>query len=338
MKNFIIKVLIGLLIVFVIGYAVGKNYVENQKYTIVQDTTEFTIEKGDSAYGIGKKLAAEGIVGSEDVFKLYVLKNKELANFKAGLYAISPTESVESLIKRFHMGDTVVKDTVKVTFQEGLTTRQVFSLIEDKFSISGDEMLAFAYSVEKEYWFLSGNPKDSTYLDGVLFPDTYIFEPEATVKEVVRKILNHTEKKLEPVKEQMLSDKRTVRGVLTVASLVEKEALHDEDRPMISGVIQNRLAIDMLLQIDATVLAAVGHKEVVTYEDLKVDSPYNTYKHKGLPPSPIAMPGIVSVEAALSPEKHDFIFYVADRQTGYHHYAVTYAEHEENIQQYWKKD
>lgn len=336
-KKLITIAVIGILVLMAGGFTAGTMYLDNHELTINQSPVEFTIEKGASAYGVGEKLEAEGIIGSAAVFKFYVYQHEELANFQAGTYQINTEEIVASLMDRFHKGDTMVDETIQVTFPEGLTTKEIFSLIEEKFGIPADTVLEYAFSVQPEYWFLAEIPKDSTFLDGMLFPDTYTFSPDAGVKEITDKMLNQTAKKLEPFKGKIQSDDRSVREMLTMASLIEKEALHADDRPLIAGVIQNRLDIDMLLQIDATVLAAVGHKETVTYDDLKVDSPYNTYKYKGLPPSPIAMPGIVSIEAALSPAEHDYIFYVADRETGYHHFAVTFAEHEENIQNYWKQ-
>lgn len=337
MKKVLTILIVTLLFLAIGGLVGGWMYLNYHKLTNNESPVEFKIEKGSSANGVGEKLEAEGVIKNADVFKLYLYKHKELANFQAGTYLIEKEEAVKSLLERFHKGDTLVEETVQVTFQEGLTTLQVLSLIEEKFNVSEESVFEYAFSVQPDYWFLADIPKDQTFLDGMLFPDTYTFSPDAGVTEILNKMLGQTAKKLDPLKEKIQSDKRSVREVMTTASLIEREALHDEDRAMISGVIQNRLDIDMLLQIDATVLAAVGHKQTVTYDDLKVDSPYNTYKYKGLPPSPIAMPGIVSIEAALFPKKHEYIFYVADRETGYHHFAVTFAEHEENIQKYWKE-
>jgi UPF0755 protein len=125
--------------------------------------------------------------------------------------------------------------------------------------------------------------------------------------------------------------KRSLADIVTIASLIEREARIGKDRPLISGVIHNRLRKGMRLQVDATVLYALGeHKGRVTYEDLKVDSPFNTYRHKGLPPHPICNPGEASIRAALRPAKTEYLFYVA-RPDGSHVFTRTYAEHQQAI-------
>lgn len=337
MKQKITFLFILLIVILAVGGGLVLNYINNTSTTTNNEIVVFEINKGSSAYSVGEKLKEEGLIKDENVFKYQLKLNSEYSNFQAGKYTINKNETLEGLIKRFSSGDSIPNETVKVTFPEGLTTKEMLSLIEKELFLNPTEIMEYAHSNGSKYWFLNEVPTDNTYLDGVLFPDTYEFSGEANVEEVITKMLDNTEKKLEPFKEKMVNHELSVRELLTLSSLIEKEARHDQDRPMISGIIYNRLADNMLLQIDATVLAVIGHKNTVTYEDLKVDSPYNTYKYKGLPPSPIAMPGVSSIEAALNPIQHTYLFYVADRETGFHHFAETFKEHEENIEKYWKK-
>lgn len=331
------KILLVIAIVLVLAGTGGYLFYNSASKTVNDGTVVYEIAKGTSAYKVAEDLEKGRVIKSKEIFKLHLKLNKENQTFQAGRYEIPVAQSLDTLISRFAKGDVVPVETVKLTIPEGLTLEQVAEVVEEKLLISKEEFLTVAANWNKEYWFLEGIPNDEHKLDGFLFPDTYEMEKETNAEKVITHLLNNTEKKLEKHKEQFSTKTLSVREVMTLASLVEKEARHDEDRPKIAGVITNRLDKNMKLQIDATVLAVVGHKQTVTYKDLEVDSPYNTYKYKGLPPSPIAMPGIASIEAALHPEKHPYIYYVADRETGYHHFAVDYKTHNENIDKYWKK-
>jgi len=169
-------------------------------------------------------------------------------------------------------------------------------------------------------------------LEGYLYPDTYAFRPNTRPRDMVQAMIDvFTSRFYEPNRVRIEQSGHSLHEIVTIASLVEREAKVERDRARIAGVIENRLKAGMRLQIDATVLYALGHhKSRVMYKDMAVESPYNTYRHKGLPPGPIASPGMPSLRAALAPEKNPYLFYVAG-PGGAHIFSRTEREHYANV-------
>lgn len=333
MKKFMIAIVV--LLVILVGAGLYGYKQVNDVSTLNNQDFEYVIEKGKSSNGVISDLAAKGVVKDEKLFKIHAKINKLELNFKAGTYVIKSKTSAKDLVSLFNAG-VLETNFVTLTILNGWTTDKAVDEINKVTGLTKEDLLDYMYANKGEYWFTADLDSTDRILDGILYPDTYQLSQNANSAEVMKKLLSNMSKKLEPYKEQLLASEYSMLELFTLASMIEKEALHDEDRPKIAQIIYNRLEINMLLQIDATVLAAVGWKNTVTYEDLKVDSPYNTYKYKGLPPTPIAMPSVTSITATVNPEKHDYIYYVADRKTGYHHYAKTFKEHEDNIKKYWK--
>ncbi|HKY77785.1 MAG TPA: endolytic transglycosylase MltG, partial [Acidimicrobiia bacterium] len=173
-------------------------------------------------------------------------------------------------------------------------------------------------------------PLGNTNLEGLLFPDTYLLTDKEDETAIVRRLVGRFDQVADEVG-VATADRPNGLGayqLIVAASLVESEAKVNEDRPLIASVISNRLEIGMKLQIDATVLYAIGHKERVLYKDLEVDSPYNTYRIDGLPPTPISAVGRASLEAMLRPEKTTFLYYVLSDKSGKHAFATTPSEFE----------
>ncbi|WP_231705755.1 endolytic transglycosylase MltG, partial [Effusibacillus lacus] len=172
-------------------------------------------------------------------------------------------------------------------------------------------------------------------LEGYLFPETYEIKQGATEHEIIDRMLKQFDKVVSPdLREKFKANGLSLHDAVTMASLIEREARVAKERPTISGVIHNRLQQKppMLLQIDATIQYVVGQKPELLYKDLEVESPYNTYKYEGLPPGPIASPGLDSLKAAASPEKHELFYYVTKKDgTGEHYFAKTLEEHNRNI-------
>ena len=177
--------------------------------------------------------------------------------------------------------------------------------------------------------------KDIKPLEGFLYPSTYYFEEDAKPKDIIKEMLklfkkNYTEELQKKQKERNM----TLQEVVNLASIVEKEAVIDEDRPIIASVFYNRLDKDMPLQSDATIQYIFKErKKIVTYKDLEIDSPYNSYKNKGLPPTPIASPGIKSIEATLYPEKTEYLYFVA-KMDGGNNYSTNYEDHLKYVKEY----
>jgi len=170
--------------------------------------------------------------------------------------------------------------------------------------------------------------------EGYLFPDTYLFLPNTKAEEVHRVMRENFNKKIFSLKPAIRRTKKDVHEIITMASLLEEEAKDTETRRLISGVLWKRIDIGMLLQVDATFIYIIGKNTFeLTLDDLKIDSPYNTYRYKGLPPGPISNPGIDSIKAAINPEESDYLFYLADL-TGETHFSETFEEHKQKKARY----
>lgn len=228
-------------------------------------------------------------------------------------------------------------NTVKVTIPEGYTNEEIGQALQKSGLVTQKDFINETENwTDNNLWFLKGLPNDKHKLDGFLFPATYVFSKNASSKTIINKMLKTFEMKIEPNKNDISKNKLNIRNILITASLVEKEAAKDVDRPKIAGVIYNRLDKKMPLQIDATILYVIGHKDKLYNKDLKVKSPYNTYLNKGLPPSPICNPGIKSINAAINPANTDYIYYVLNSKTNEHIFSKTYAEHIKNVSLYIK--
>jgi len=331
--------LYGLLYFFsLIIIIVGGAYLYYTTLTTTDNKQEITIDipKGYNSDKIANLLKEKGVINSTTYFKIEVMRTGSSSKFKSGRYLVPPKQNVDELITRIALGDHLKLSTIKVTIPEGFTLEQIANRLESKKLVNKEEFLNVAYQWNGDEWFLKDIPIDKHRLDGFLFPETYEFYEGTTSNEIITTMLTQFDKVFSKYKDKISQQKLSTREIVTLASLIEKEAKYDEDRTKISSVIYNRLKTDMLLQIDATVLTAVGHKEKVTYEDLKVDSPYNTYKYKGLTPSPIASPGEKSIDAAFHPAETSYIYYVVDKKTGLHRFSKTLDEHNKNIEKYYK--
>lgn len=255
-------------------------------------------------------LADKGVVRNALVFAIYTRLSGRSAQIKSGDYSLPRNLSPSEVLRVLRTGgaDPNIR---RVTFPEGLTVTQMGSLLQKKSVIkSSADFVTLAKSpVGLSVPFeLSVNG-----LEGYLFPDTYNFKIKDSPARVEQTMLDEFARVFY-VKhhDEINKSKHTLNEIVTIASMIEREAEVANDRPLIAGVIENRLKKGMKLDIDATVLYAIGHhKTRVLYSDLKVDSPYNTYRHKGLPPGPICSPGLPSLVAALHPAVHKYLFYVA---------------------------
>ncbi|MBU0607214.1 MAG: endolytic transglycosylase MltG [Armatimonadetes bacterium] len=280
---------------------------------------------------LARKLRDEGLVRNATAFRLLVQSNKALGKSsapKAGYYDLSPSMSSEEILARLCEGKVARR---KVTFPEGFTVAQMAGRLEEVLDIPRAEFLAAARGARISRAVAFRLPKGR--LEGYLFPSTYTFnvgeKPALIVGEMVASL---NEVFARPYQSEIRRQKLTVPQLVTLASLIEREARVGQERPLIAGVIMNRLARGMRLQIDATVQYALGeHKSRLLYKDLRVNSPYNTYRHAGLPPGPICNPGLDCLLAALRPAKTDKLFYVA-KPDGTHVFTKTYEEHLQAIQ------
>jgi len=323
--------LIGVLTVLVVlvGFVSWDFYFINRYYGPVdpedKSCVDLIIPENSNARQVAAILKTNDLVYSETAFLTYVRKGGFDNKLLAGHYRFSRSQALKEIVDMITNGKVV---NISFTIPEGYTVRQIEEMLVKK-GIVTEEEWAKAIKENYDYEFLKDIPLGvDNRLEGFLFPDTYLISEDTTAKQIINLILNNFKNVWE--KEfagQACTSNMNIKEIITLASLIEKEAMIDEERKTIAGVIVNRLEKGMLLQIDATVLYCMSeHQDVVTYADLEVDSYYNTYKYAGLPPGPIACPGRASIKAALNPEKHSY-FYYCSRGDGSHCFSKTYAEH-----------
>ena len=285
------------------------------------------IEKGDNYFNIARKLKQKNIIKSEFFYKIF-LKFHKPGKLVIGKYELNKAMNVSEIVETLGNENNIKVTTIKLTFREGLNANQMATIIEEKTGISKDEFLnkikdeSYIDTLISKYWFLTDEIKNKNIyydLEGYLYPDTYIFEKEdATLDNIVKTILNNTDKKLTPLKSDIENNDYTVHQLLTLASLVELEAVSDDDRATVSGVFYNRLNNKWTLGSDVTTYYAAkkSMKEALTKAELDACNGYNTRckTMKGLPVGPIDNPSISAIKAAIYPEKTDYYYFVADSE------------------------
>lgn len=296
------------------------------------------IPQGSSVPAIARRLAQAGVVRDPLAFRYAAWVTRGTRSMKAGEYRFDRPMTAIEVAEKIARGDVYVRT---LTFREGLTIRDMADLFERE---GFGPRRAFVDAASRAELIHPLDPA-ATDLEGYLFPDTYSVPRGITAERLVAMMVAHFKKQFEAtLPERARAAGRTVREIVTLASLVEKETGKPEERPVVAGVYANRLEIGMGLQCDPTVLYALRRagRDVnnITRADLQFDSPYNTYRYAGLPPGPIASPGKASVDAALSPAGVPYLYFVS-RNDGHHVFATTLAEHNRNVHQwqvlYWRE-
>lgn len=338
-----IRVVLIIILLLVIAVGGAAWYVWNgmQPVKPAGQAVTFTVEKGMGSSEIADLLQDQGLIRNALFFKGYLKWVNEGSSFKAGTYEATPGITYDELITRLNAGDIVKAETVVFTIPEGYTAVQIADKLSAAWNIKPETFLALMDSGEGLQAVESlGIPKDDKLrhrLEGYLFPETYELAKDSTPEQIIEAMLEQLQKKLDSIpdyKSKLAARGMTLHKLLTVASLVEREVVVDEERPIVAGVIYNRIDKGMKLQIDATVQYLLDkQKERLLEKDLQVDSPYNTYKNEGLPPGPISSPGLKSIEAALSPKASEYYYYVTKKDGSQSHlFGKTYKEHLANIQ------
>lgn len=363
----ILATVIWLLIIVAIGTTLGRflwvcaadvlAFGREDKDVVVSVTTEDTMES------IAQKLQDAGLVRYKELFLLYADLTDAEEDITTGTFTLNTVYDYHALVSQMspRSGNRVVVENVLIP--EGFNCRQIFALLEDKGVCKAADLEKWAAEGElSEYWFLEGVERGDKYcLEGYLFPDTYDFYENSTPRAALEKMLDGFEyrvdkdirDKLPALNEHLTEMMRKngekddfiaanqfdIRDVISVASLIEKETANNQESYKIASVIYNRLfywgKYPRLLNIDATIIYALGGKSNLTSEDMAVDSPYNTYTNEGLPPGPIANPGLASIEAALNPESTGYYYYVLNPEKGAHDFSKTLAEHEKKVKKYY---
>jgi UPF0755 protein len=283
------------------------------------------VEEGMSLSDIGALLARDGIITNATIFRYYVKLNGS-ENVEAGEYTFHKNESMGTVLKILGAGARSTKKQVSLTVPEGLTLDKIADKVGELPGRSRERFLELARSGEVRSQY---QPPNVSNLEGLILPETYFFDEEDDEKAILRRMVDTFDRTATSLNIATAADRLrlTPYETVIVASMVEREAKVPEDRGPIARVVYNRLAVPMRLQIDATVLYALGKdQDYVLFSDREVNSPYNTYKVDGLPPGPIASPGKASLEAALNPPPGPWLFYVLSDENGKHAFATTNDE------------
>ncbi|GGI64503.1 endolytic transglycosylase MltG [Enterococcus alcedinis] len=315
---------------------------ENKEMVFVE------VPVGSSNKMIGNILEDHKIIKDGTIFNFFT-KFNNYSGFQAGRYQFSPSMTLDEISQQLKEGGLAADQAdARLTIPEGYDINQIGDILEKETSFKKADFIAlmtddaFFDKLMKQYPELltdASEAKGVRYrLEGYLFPATYDYFEGMAIEDFVSPMVGKTNEVLSAYYEQIEESDWNVHEVLTLASLVEKEGVEDMDRRMIAQVFFNRLAIDMPLQSDIAILYALGvHKELVTYADLEVDSPYNLYKHTGFGPGAFNNPGENAIQAVLNPEKNSYYYFVADLATGKVYFSETLEEHNRLVEQYVNK-
>ncbi|MDN6664590.1 MAG: endolytic transglycosylase MltG [Tetragenococcus koreensis] len=345
-RKIVLVIILALVIVGLIFGFSTYNYVKSSIKPLDPNSEEsisVTIPNGSSNKMIGEILEEENIINSGMVFNYYMKFNNQ-DGFQAGEYVFSPSMTLNEIADSLKKGESALNQA-KIAVPEGYDIEEIASDISEQTEFSEDDFLDlmndddFFNELQEEYPELlndAAEAEDVRYrLEGYLFPATYDYQPDMSLKELVQQMVATTDSIMENYYDDIDDSDLNVQETMTVASLVEKEGVTEEDRKQIAQVFFNRTEADMPLQSDISILYALGeHKELVTYEDLEVDSPYNLYQNTGYGPGPFDNPSEDSIDAVLNPTDNDYYYFVADVSTGNVYYAETYEEHNELIEKY----
>lgn len=306
-----------------------------------QTVVGFKIESGQGAKEIARNLEAAGVISSDLFFNYYLLGNKFAILLQAGEYELSPSMTIPEIVRTLAEGKVKFDPGIKITIPEGYTVMQIESaFIAGGLSIKKSELqeaVGITAPLAREIFgfaFLADLPSRAT-LDGFLFPDTYFFDENVSLNDIVKKMLGNFDSKVsDAMRVKIKARGKNLYEVVIMASLLEREVQTYEDMRVVSGVLWKRMEIGMPLQVDATVAYLTGKKTgEISNEDKLIDSPYNTYKYRGLPPTPIANPGLNAIQAAADPTESEFFYYLS-APMGETIFSKTLDEHNENRAKY----
>ncbi len=315
------KKVIVLVSIIIVSTVAGVVWWENGKKApdpTSESSTIFVVKKGDGVREITNNLKEKGLIKSRIVFFLLIKQLGLEKEIEAGDFRLSLKMTAEQIALSLTHGTL----DIWITIPEGKRAEEIAQILEKE------------YSTYDPSWqnILMAN-------EGYLFPDTYLMPKDANISMIVSQMRDNFEKKYSRL--DTTNTKLAREEIVILASLIEREAKFEEDRPHVASVIINRLDIGMKLDIDATVQYALGYsqeeknwwKKNLTLEDLEVNSPFNTYRIAGFPPNPIANPGIDALRAATNPANTNYLYYISDK-SGYLHFAKTLQEHNSNIKTY----
>ena len=282
----------------------------------------FVVEKGQGSKDIALNLEKEGLIRWGSLFRVYALVTGTSKKLQAGVYELSTSMNIPQMVEKFATGDII---KVVLTVPEGFILEQIQEKLSRIFNGTRTVLVPLVEEYKKEFQFLEDAPANAT-LEGYLFPDTYQSSYNTSAEEIIRKMLENFDRKLsQDLRKEISRQKKTIFEIITMASMIEKEVKTKEDKELVSGILWKRLERGIPLQIDATIsyitgkqtTNPAGSRQVGTYgvkiskEETQIDSPYNTYKYRGLPIGPISNPGLESILAAIYPKSSQHWYYLS---------------------------
>jgi UPF0755 protein len=333
------KIIIVIAVIFIAGFLYWQNL--NSPLDTSGKEQVFLVNKGETVKQIIDNLRKENLIRSPFYFKYNIWR--ENLNIKAGEYLISPKLNTKEIIKILTIGDVLSQEkTIRIV--EGWNIKDIGGYLEKNGVVSASIFISLAKTLLSGWKFnfsrpdfLNDVPKQAD-LQGYLFPDTYRIFKDTTAEEIIFKMLTNFDKKLTPeMRAEIKRRKKTVYEIITMASIIEKEVRSVEDMKIVSGIFWNKIKNGEALNSCATLAYILGvNKKQYNLEDTKVNSPYNTYKYRGLPPGPIANPGLNATIAAIYPEYTEYNYFLSDQETGKTVYSKTLEEHNKNKVKYLK--
>lgn len=338
MKKKFIKFLLVILII-VLGFiafasyyifSAGKPFKPNSKENI-----SIEVMQGATIRSISDELEKQGVIKSAFAFRIYCKIHGHDRDFKAGSYIFSPSMDAEKIATELKTGKV---NNISFTIPEGYTVKQIAEKLSKEGIADYNKFMDVAANGDFDFSFLKDAVKGEDRLEGFLFPDTYLLSANSSEKEIIAKMLSrfdevYSKEYRKKAKAMGYSDKQ----IITIASIIERETVLDDERAKVSSVIYNRLKEEKKLEMCSTVQFVLGiHKQFLSYEDTSIESPYNTYINKGLPPGPIACPGEASIKAALNPAKTDYLYFVvSSKGDGSMEFSKDYDEFLANKEKYY---
>lgn len=319
---------IGIIAAFlIVSYQASYSHGTNTKGQV------FEVKRGEDAFVLAERLEQDSIIASRWPFLWHLVRERKTRDIVAGQYALSGNLTVGDIVFMITEGKTVSRD-IRVTFPEGWTSRKM----ADRLTANGLPGDNFLYLVKHplpewrtQFDFLSGSPVGAS-VEGFLFPDTYLFNPEASGQTIIETMLRNFDRKVDPeLRKAFNTRNKNLFSAVTLASVVENEVPAETDRRLVSDLFLRRLSVGQPLQSDATIKYILGIDKIQhSFEETRVASPYNTYVNKGLPIGPVGNPGLASLRAVAFPESNGYFYFLSDPKTGETIFSSTYDEHVAN--------
>lgn len=328
MKKILILIIIVLAVITIFGY---RYYSDSLNYALNPNGTDrvvVVVRQGDTASSVADQLYEKDLIKSPAIFRFYLDQQGLDGQIKAGRIVVEENYTLSEIIDALIEGKTT---EMPATILEGWTIEQIADYMEEQDFTTAEEFMNCIETCEFE-----GEHLPDGYLEGYLYPDTYFVDPASySDKRFIQRLIDTFESKLDTeIWIGLEKENRTLEEVMIMASIIEREERDPDERPTVSGILWNRYDANIGLGADATVLYALGRtKGGLNYDDLQVDSPFNTRKYRGLPPTPICNPNITSIKSAVDPARTDYWYYLHDSDGGVH-YATDLDGHNVNKAKY----